>query len=179
MKSVISLLSAAVVFMCIPGLSSASDINSNNVNTNSNEESAKKKNELAANFPFTKSESPIEKDKVAGIRIEEGTITLLGSESTFYSENMSGENVFSNLNFFSQYPELLSVEIKDIALSSQDLENICNFISSSKKIKNLVFDSCIIAEEDTKYITDTIEKLDSLIAVSVKFLKQKIRREKS
>ena len=91
---------------------------------------------------------------------------------------MSGENVFSNLNFFSQYPELLSVEIKDIALSSQDLENICNFISSSKKIKNLVFDSCIIAEEDTKYITDTIEKLDSLITVSVKFLKTKNKKGK-
>lgn len=178
MKNVISLLSAAVMFMCIPGLLSASYINSNNINTNNDEETAKKKNELAANFPFTKSESPIEKDKVAGIRIEEGTITLLGRENTFFSESISGENEFSNLNFFSQYPELLSVEIKNIALSSQDLENICNFISSSKKIKNLVFDSCIIAEDDTKYITDTIEKLDSLIAVSVKFLKTKNKKGK-
>lgn len=177
MKNIISFLSAAVLFLCAPGLLSASDVNSDN-NSN-NEEAVKKKNELAANFPFSKSSSQIEKDKVVGLRIEQGTITHLGRENTFYSEAMpSGEEGFSNLNFFSQYPELLSVEIKGIELSSQDLENICNFISSSKKIKNLVFDSCVIAEEDTKYITDTIEKLDSLIAVSVKFLKTKNKKGK-
>ncbi len=172
MKSVINFLSAAMLFLCTPGLLLALEES----NGNNSEEATKKKNELAENFPFSKSESPIEKDKVVGLRIEEGKVTLLGRENRFYSEGMSGEDEFSNLNFFSQYPDLLSVEIKDITLSSQDLENICNFISSSKKIKNLVFNSCVIAEEDTKYIAETIEKLDSLIAVSVKFIKTKDKK---
>lgn len=174
MKSLINFLSIAAFFLCVLGSSSASNVNGTN-----NDETAKKKDELAENFPFSKSSSQIEKDKVVGLRIEKETITYLGRENTFFSENVpSVEDRFSNLNFFSQYPELLSVEIKDTALSSQDLENICNFITSSKKIKNLVFDSCIIAEEDTKYITDTIENLDSLIAVSVKFLKTKNKKGK-
>lgn len=177
MKSVINFLFVVSLFLLMPGISSGLDTSDSNSQLR-NGETTKKRNKLAENFPFTKSESPIEKDKVVGIRIEENTITFLSRDNTFYSEGMQGEERFSNINLFSQYPELLSVEIKDITLSSQDLENICNFISSSKKIKNLVFNSCVIAEEDTKYISDTIEKLDSLIAVSVKFIKTKNKKGK-
>ena len=72
MKSVINFLSATVLFLCTPSLLLASDGN----NDNNSEEATEKKNELAENFPFSKSESPIEKDRVAGLRIEEGKITF-------------------------------------------------------------------------------------------------------
>ena len=91
MKSVINFLSATVLFLCTPSLLLASDGN----NDNNSEEATEKKNELAENFPFSKSESPIEKDRVAGLRIEEGKITFLGRENRFYSEGMSGEERFS------------------------------------------------------------------------------------
>lgn len=126
-------------------------------------------NETMGNYPFAKSTSPIENEKVIGIRAEEGKITILGRENNFYSRPETGENFF-NINFFSQYPNLLSVEIKNITLSSQNLENICNFISSNN-IKNLIFDSCVIEEKDAKYIANTIRKLNSLIAVTIKFIR--------
>lgn len=143
--------------------------------TNNNWQPAKsnqkteKENEEFDNFPFLKSQSPIEKDKVAGIRIKGNNIVLLGYEKTFSIETLKSEEDFSNINFFRQYPRLFSVEINGITLSNQALENLQKFLP--RDLKNFIVDSCILEKDGAELVADIIRKHNSLKAVTVKLIK--------
>ncbi len=141
----------------------------NNWQSVKTEQKTEKENEEFDNFPFLKSQSPIEKDKVAGIRIKGSSIVLLGYEKTFSIETLKTEEDFSNINFFRQYPRLFSVEINGITLSNQALENFQKFLP--RNLKNFIIDSCVLEKDGAELVADIIRKHNSLKAVTVKLIK--------
>ena len=164
MKNAMKLFSATILLLLISGFSYAREESYNNNNAgvlSGTEEDSGIQDEKIANYPFTKSESQLESENVVGMKIDKKGTTLFSNENTYYSEITGEGNNFSNINIFSQYPKLISVEFRNLTFSEQDLENIRNFINENKesKIKNLSFNSCVINEKDIEYITDTISKL--------------------
>lgn len=173
MKNAIKLFSAAILLIF------ASELLGVGEESYENEESGIK-DEKIANYPFTKSESPLDNENVVGVKIDKNGTTLFSNENTYHSESTGENNNFSNISTFSQYPKLMSVELRNLTLSAQDLENIRNFIDESKdsKIRNLSFNSCVIDEKDVEYLAETIRKLNDLKSITVKFIKTKKQNKK-
>lgn len=137
---------------------------------------AEKEREKAELYPFTPAEGQIDKEDVVGIKLKKNKIIYFSNDITFYAEAVQeGEN-FSKLDSFSQYPNLLSVEFCDSKISTKELENIRDFLASSQ-VKVLSFDSCIIKEEDAQLIAETISKQNSLMALTVKFIRTEKKRK--
>ena len=184
MKNAMKLFSATILLLLIPGFLYAREESYNNNNAgvlSGTEEDSGIQDEKIANYPFTKSESQLESENVVGMKIDKKGTTLFSNENTYYTENSGEGNNFSNINIFSQYPKLISVEFRNLTFSGQDLENIRNFINENResKIKNLSFSSCVIDEKDIEYITDTISKLNDLKSITIKFLKTKNKKGKT
>ncbi|MBR1734246.1 MAG: hypothetical protein IJ730_02175 [Alphaproteobacteria bacterium] len=194
MKNTISFLSASILFLCMSlnayDEDKYSSTASGNYNSNMYQPAGKtdynsqnqdpEQDEKIANYPFVKSESSIDPENVVGLVIDNKGTTLLGKDNDFYPsiENSGEKNSrFANLDVFSQYPNLISIEFRNLELSEQDLENICNFIGDCK-LYNLSFNCCIIDEKNYGFIVDSIKKLDSLKALTLKFIKRKVKNGK-
>ena len=122
------------------------------------------------NFPFIRSQSPIEKDKVAGMRIKDNNIVLLGYSREFSTMHLAEGEDFSDPNFFRQYPKLFSVELNGITLSDQALENLQKFLP--RDLKNLIIDSCDLEADGAELVADIIKKhADSIKAITIKHIK--------
>lgn len=134
-------------------------------------EDTEQQSEKAENYPFEKSEMAIEPDNVIGLRIKNGQTITLSNDTTYYSEIVQDYEDFSDIKFFSKYPNLMSVEFSGISFTTQGLENIIKFIRKDK-VKNISFNDCAFAsEKDIELLCDLLEKLDGLTSVSIKFLK--------
>lgn len=68
------------------------------------------------------------------------------------------------------------MEFCDTKISTKELENIRDFLTSSQ-VKVLSFDSCIIAEEDAPIIAETIGRQESLMALTMKFIRTEKKRK--
>ncbi|MCR4624203.1 MAG: hypothetical protein K5780_06240 [Alphaproteobacteria bacterium] len=106
-------------------------------------------------YPFVKSKGSMARENVIGIRISEKKITLLGKDKT-YSEEWWKEEDFMEADSFSKYPELLSVEICNFNLTRKVLEDIRKFLPMT--VKNLIVNSCTVANRDFEEFTDIITR---------------------
>ena len=130
----------------------------------SKERSDNKETQEVDYYPFTKSQGRIGDQDVIGIRISKEKIVLLGRDKTYFEEQMKEQN-FSERDFFSKYPKLISVELSNVSFTREILENIQKYLP--KTIKNLVINSCVIANEDFEEFTDIIVRHKQLKFLTV------------
>ncbi len=110
-------------------------------------------------YPFSKSQGSIGNQNVIGIRIFADKIALFGEDKTYFEEQGKKPD-FSKKELFSAYPKLLSVEIHDVDLTREILQNLQMYLP--KTIKNLVVNSCSIANRDFEEFTDIITRHNQL-----------------
>ncbi len=118
-------------------------------------------------FPFIKSRGNIEDKNVVGIRISGNKLIFLGDdgENRVYSEGQNQQSDFSDFDFFSKYPRLLSVEFCNMELTYEMLQNLQKFLP--KTVKSLIVNSCHISNRDFEELTDIISGHKQLISVTV------------
>ena len=118
-------------------------------------------------YPFVKSKGRIEDKDVVGIRLFGDKVVLLGGdgENREYLEGQSQQSDFSDFDFFSKYPRLLSVEFCNIDLTRDKLQNIQKFLP--KTVKSLIINSCSVANKDFEELTDIISGHEQLVSVTV------------
>ena len=118
-------------------------------------------------YPFIKSKGRIENKNVIGIRLLGDRVVLLGGdgENREYSEEQSQKLDFSDFDFFSKYPRLLSVEFCNMRLTSDILQNIQRFLP--KTVKSFIVNSCYISNKDFEELTDIISGHEQLVSVTV------------
>lgn len=115
-------------------------------------------------YPFTRSHSRIEDEKVIGIRIVGKKVVLFGENLTFFEEDQQDAK-FSEFNVFSKYPRLISVDLSRVRLTKEVLENLRKFLP--KTIKSLIFNSCSISNRDFEEFTDIIAKRKQLESLTI------------
>jgi Ran GTPase-activating protein (RanGAP) involved in mRNA processing and transport len=129
--------------------------------------------EEANYFPFIKVASKISSDKIVGICIKESNIIFLGMPDTgvyvYYEEPLKEGEDFSDLNFFREYPGLISVEVNGLKLSRDILENIEKLLPQSMRC--LIVDHCTIASEDFELLADIIKKHKQLASIKIRLPK--------
>jgi Ran GTPase-activating protein (RanGAP) involved in mRNA processing and transport len=152
--------------------SKSSKQNFNNGNNTFGEELS----EEANYFPFMKVGSKISSDKVVGMCIKEKNIVFLGmsdaSTYVYYEESLKEDEDFSDLNFFREYPRLVSVEINGLKLTIDMLENIQKLLPAS--IKCLIVDSCAIESENFELLSDIIKKHKQLASIKIRLPKSSV-----
>ncbi|MDR0968271.1 MAG: hypothetical protein LBL99_01390 [Holosporaceae bacterium] len=119
------------------------------------------------NYPFTKASGGIAAEKVAGIRVKSGKITLLSFDSSYSTADLPKDNDFSDMDFFRKYPKLMSVELEDLTLSGDMLENLQKFFP--RDLKGLIVRNCKIEEENYELLADIIRKHEKLESVGLFF----------
>jgi Ran GTPase-activating protein (RanGAP) involved in mRNA processing and transport len=119
-------------------------------------------------FPFEKSTTDILPGKVAGILVKSSKIILLGDDYV-YSEKPSKEDEdFSDMNFFRQYPKLVSIELNGLMLTPAMLENLQKF--AQQEIKSVIIRNCTVAkDENYDLVADFFGKHTQLESVTVTF----------
>jgi Leucine-rich repeat (LRR) protein len=117
------------------------------------------------NYPFIKSSGRIAPENVAGIRIKKGGITLFGFDNTYSSELSPNNLDFSDINFFRQYPKLMSVELDELSFSENMLENLGKFLPPELKV--FIMRSCVVKKEHYELLADLITTHKSLESVSL------------
>ncbi len=117
-------------------------------------------------YPFIKSRGQVEDKNVIGIRLLGDKVILLGGdgENREYSEGQSQQSDFSDFDFFSKYPRLLSVEFCNIKFTRDMLQNVQKFLP--KTVKSLIINSCYISTKDFEELTDIISGHEQLISVT-------------
>ncbi len=117
-------------------------------------------------YPFIKSKGRVEDRNVIGLRLLGDKVVLLGGEgeSREYSEGQSQQADFSDFDFFSKYPRLLSVEFCNMKLTKDILQNVRKFLP--KTVKSLIVNSCYISTKDFEELTDIISGHEQLISVT-------------
>ena len=118
-------------------------------------------------YPFVKSKGRIEDKNVVGIRLLGDKVVLLGGdgENREYSEGESQQSDFSDFDFFSKYPRLLSVEFCSMNLTRDKLQNVQKFLP--KTVKSLIINSCSVADKDFEELTDIISGHEKLVSITV------------
>lgn len=106
-------------------------------------------------YPFVKSKGSMARENVIGVRISGKKIILLGKDRTYSEEQWKNED-FMEADCFSKYPELLSVEICNLNLTREVLEGIRKFLPMT--VKNLIINSCTVANKDFEEFTDIITR---------------------
>ena len=126
----------------------------NDYGTGQNQSSYNQKGAQEADYyPFTNSSGRIEEREVVGIRISGKKIVLLGTNKQYYEEQIQGE-AFSEFDFFTKYPRLLSVDLSNIKLTRNMLQDLQKYLP--KTIKSLIINSCSVEKEDFEELTDII-----------------------
>ncbi len=115
-------------------------------------------------YPFTKSTGRIEEREVIGIRVSGNKIVLLGTNKRYYEEQIKG-NDFSDFDFFTKYPRLLSVDLSNIKLTRKVLQDLQKYLP--RTIKSLIINSCSVEKGDFEELTDIITRHNQLEFITV------------
>lgn len=117
------------------------------------------------NSPFKPTEESVSNETVVGIRLigedsekkeaqqkdtpeNKGTkniqVCLLSKDYKSVVSEKSAEDVFNDMNFFNQYPNLCSVEIAKVEFDNSLCESLQKFLPH--ELKSLIIDSCTIVD---------------------------------
>ncbi|MDR2795025.1 MAG: hypothetical protein LBB12_04580 [Holosporaceae bacterium] len=120
------------------------------------------------NLPFSAKNEKVAADDVAGIRVVENKLVLLGFSKNCSVEPFAADESFSDLNFFKKFPKLLSAEFTGIELTKERLENIQKFLQ--KDIQNIVIDGCDIKPEYVELLADIVKKRATLKNITFRLI---------
>ncbi|MDR1983043.1 MAG: hypothetical protein LBQ08_04605 [Holosporaceae bacterium] len=143
---------------------SSSSNNYSSYSDNSNSDSIPSEENF---YPFTLSSNKITAENVAGLRIKGEKIILFGFNNTCSTDNLTKDFDFSDMNFFKQYPKLISVELNGLSLKRNVLENLQKFLPPT--LKSLIIRSCDIQNDDNESFVNIIKKHPSLENIVIIF----------
>ncbi|MDR2646161.1 MAG: hypothetical protein LBC04_03250 [Holosporaceae bacterium] len=123
------------------------------------------KTEEENNYPFMTVPNKFAPVEVAGIRIKNGKAILLSFDNKCFTESLPDDFSFSDLNFFTQYPKLISVELSGLALTREMLENLIKFLPSG--LKGFLVRSCSMEDENYSLLANLIETHKSISFLSI------------
>lgn len=117
-------------------------------------------------YPFKKANNKISDEEVVGIRITRDKIVLLDDEMNFYAESIKEEDSnFSEFNYFSKYPNLMSVDLSELDLDQNKLENLQKYLPM--KLKSIVINSCDVKSADYESLVDIVTQRKDLVSVCI------------
>ncbi len=123
--------------------------------------------EETENYPFKKSQSQLANEDVVGIRVKDNKIILLGNNYTFSSENTSKAVNFSDINFFTKYPNLISVELCGLTLTKEIMENLRKHLPTT--VLSIVIDMCDV--KDIESFSGVINEHTQLKSLTLRLFK--------
>lgn len=135
---------------------------------NAREAEQKKAAEEVSMYPFVKS-SAVPTEGVAGVKVDGNKVILLSYDDRYSVSESNEEILFDQVDFFSKYPELQTVELSGIGLDAKKLENLQKFIP--KNIKGLTVRNCEVPKDETSRLVDIIKVRHDLVSFSMFFPK--------
>ncbi len=115
--------------------------------------------------PFIRSNNKIIDDDVVGLRITENKLYMLGRDKNFYVEPLDNKFNFDDIDFFSKYQNLQSVDLHKLVLTREILENLQKYLP--KTLKNLVINKCKISKKDYDDIVEVLQINEELTAITL------------
>ncbi len=121
--------------------------------------------EKADMHPFVLATGKIIDDDVVGLRITNDNLFILGSDKTYNKEQLSKNSEFEEFDFFSKYPNLITVDFNNISFSKKKLENLQKFLP--RTLKNIILNKCKISKKDYAELVDVLLLNENLIAITL------------
>lgn len=116
-------------------------------------------------YPYTKGDGRMTNENVIGIRIMNKKLFLLNSEGKFESSELQENFKFSQFDFFSKYPKLVSVDLHEVNLTRECLENLQKYLPNS--LKSLILNSCKVSKKDYDLLVETIARQENLKSIYI------------
>ncbi|MDR0678049.1 MAG: hypothetical protein LBF44_00765, partial [Holosporaceae bacterium] len=145
---------------------SSTDQSGNSFSSSKNDSDGSVSTEEENFHPFTLSQNKIATENVAGVRIKGEKIVLFGYDNHCSVENLAKDFDFSDMNFFKQYPKLISVELNKLSLKRNVLENLQKFLPPT--LKSLIIRFCTMESDDNELLVNIIKKhrtLENIVMV--------------
>lgn len=142
--------------------------NSESYGVGANEIEQKKAVEELSMYPFVKTSSLAPTD-VAGMKVQGHSVTLLSCDNKYLVLDLKDDIQFDQVDFFSKYPELQTVELSGIELTDQKLENLQKFIP--RNLRGLTICNCEVVKSATSRLVDIIKTRNELVSFSMFFPK--------
>lgn len=128
----------------------------------------KKVAEEVSMYPFVRS-GAVPAEGVAGIKVNGNKVILLSYDDRYSVSESKDDLQFDQVDFFSKYPGLQTVELSGIGLDAKKLENLQKFIP--KNIKGLAVRNCEVPKNETSRLADIIKVRNELVSFSMFFPK--------